>query len=140
MLQSCNKLFIKLALFACLCFVISGQPVWGSGDWLFDLEQALKEAKSQKKMVLVDITAEWCRFCTKMNVEIFQKNEFRKIVSDTYVLVSIDADQQREVVEKYAVQGLPTVVFLDLEGKEIHRIVGYRTYNEFMEELKKIKM
>lgn len=107
--------------------------------WLENLDDALKQAESEKKLVMVDFTATWCGWCTKLKEEVFQKDEFRQYVADKFVLVAIDADKNRDLVDKYGVQGFPTIMVVDSEGKEVHKIVGFKPLDGFIEELKTIQ-
>ena len=134
MIRKSRPMMTLVALFVVL-LLGSAQP---AAAWSVDLEASLKEAQAQNKMLLIDFYAEWCRFCTMMNTEVFQKKAFQELVADHFVLVSIDADQQRDIVQKYQVQGFPTVVFLDPAGEEIRRIVGYRTRDDFFAAIRSI--
>lgn len=107
--------------------------------WLDNLDDALKQAESEKKLVLVDFTATWCGWCTKLKEEVFSKDEFTQYVADKFVLVAIDADKNKELVDKYGVQGFPTIMVLDGEGKEVHKIVGFKPLDGFIEELKSVQ-
>lgn len=108
-------------------------------NWLDNIDEGLKQAAAQNKLLLVDFSASWCGWCTKLKEEVFEKQEFKNAVSDTFILVVVDTDANRELLEKYKIQGLPTIVIFDKEGKEIHRIIGFRKLDEFIKELELVK-
>jgi thioredoxin-like negative regulator of GroEL len=44
--------------------------------------------------------------------------------ADDLLRVKIDADKNRQVVQKYGVKGFPTVLFLDASGRKVDEFVG----------------
>lgn len=112
-------------------------PVLAEEGWLTNLDDGLKQAKAENKRVLVDFTATWCGWCTKLKNEVFDKKEFGDYAAEKLVLVSIDADQNRELVDQYKVSGFPTVMVLDGDGKVVDQIVGFKPLEGFLETLKK---
>ena len=125
---------VVLAVIGLLC-----TATFADEGWLDSFDDALKQAGSEKKLVLVDFTATWCGWCTKLKEEVFEKDEFKQYVADKFVLVAIDADKNRELVDKYGVNGFPTIMVLDEAGKEVHKIVGFKPLEEFIEELKTVQ-
>jgi thioredoxin-related protein len=105
----------------------------GELKWHTSLPDALKLAKKENKMVLVDFTgSDWCGWCIKLKKEIFDTKEFTEYAEKNLVLVEVDfprtkkqsAEVQKanqELQAKYKVQGYPTLVGLNGDGKEIWR-------------------
>jgi thiol:disulfide interchange protein len=98
--------------------------------WSTDVEAALALAKKDKKSVLVEFTgSDWCPPCIMMRKNVFSKKEFVEKASKNYVLVEIDlpradkalAARNQIVAEKYKIDGFPTVLLMDSEGKEFSR-------------------
>ena len=102
--------------------------------WVTDLDRAFARAKQEKKNVLVDFTGStWCPPCIEMREQVFSKKEFVDAAAKDFVLVELDfpEDQRTELraerekqAEKYRVEGFPTIVLFDSEGKEFHRFYG----------------
>jgi thiol-disulfide isomerase/thioredoxin len=67
---------------------------------------------------ILDFHAEWCPPCKQMRprVELLSKNN--------YPVRSIDVDEHPELAERYRIEGVPTFVVVDAEGKEIAREEG----------------
>ena len=42
-------------------------------------------------------------------------------------------------MSRYGVSGLPTIVFLNSSGQEIHRFVGYKSYSDVLREVETAK-
>ena len=121
-------------------------------DWLTDLPQAQARAKAEKKMVLLDFTgSDWCIWCVRLNQEIFSKPEFAEYAKKNLVLVEVDFprkkplnEQQKKVnralADKYKIEGYPTVILLDGDGRTVGQM-GYMRGGPgpFIAELEKLK-
>ncbi len=123
-----------LALLGCLALV---QARAADLPWTTDLPKALDQAKTEKKAVLLNFTgSDWCPWCIKFDKEVFSTSEFAQYAKDHLVLVLVDFPRKKELSaklheankalqKKYEVDGFPTYVVLNAEGKEIGRQVGY---------------
>jgi thioredoxin-related protein len=98
--------------------------------WQTDLDKAIEQAKKEKKSVLVEFTgSDWCPPCIAMRKNVFTKKEFIDAASKKFVLVELDfpqgdkelAEKNQPLAEKYKIEGFPTVVLLNSEGKEFTR-------------------
>jgi len=124
----------------------------GAEEWMTDLPKAQAKAKAEHKMVMLDFTgSDWCGWCIKLKGEVFSKPEFAEYAKKNLVLVEVDfprAKQQTEELkkanqslqEKYKIDGYPTIIVLDGEGKQVGQL-GYQTGGPkpFIAELDKLK-
>jgi len=104
--------------------------------WLTDLPQAKTKAKAENKLVLMDFTgSDWCFWCKKLNKEVLSTPEFVEYATKNLVAVELDFPQQkaqsaelkkanRELQQQYGIEGYPTIVVLDSEGKKVGTL-GY---------------
>jgi thiol:disulfide interchange protein len=101
--------------------------------WQTDLDKAIKQAKAEKKSVLVEFTgSDWCPPCIAMRKNVFTKKEFIEAAAKNFVLVELDfpqndkdlAEKNQPLAEQYQIDGFPTVVLLDSEGKEFTRFTA----------------
>jgi thioredoxin-related protein len=105
--------------------------------WATDLPKALEQAKTENKIVLLDFTgSDWCIWCMKFDNDVLSKPEFAAYAKTNLVMVMLDFPQakkqsdalkksNRELQKKFSVDGFPTYVVLNSDGKEIGRQVGY---------------
>lgn len=98
--------------------------------WSTDLEKAFKDAKEQKKAVLVEFTgSDWCPPCIAMRKNVFSKKDFVDAASKNYILVELDfpngdkavKEKNEPYAKKYNIEGFPTVILFNSEGKEFNR-------------------
>lgn len=117
--------------------------------WSTDLEKAFKDAKAQKKSVLVEFTgSDWCPPCIMMRKKVFSQKEFVSAASKDYILVELDfpngdletKKKNQPYAEKYEIEGFPTVILFNSEGKEFNRFFAsqYPSTDEFLAHLKKV--
>lgn len=129
---------MKITACASVMFVCLISAAFAAEEgWLTDFEQAKKEAAEKNRPILVDFSgSDWCGWCIKLESEVFSKKEFNDFAKDSLVLLQVDFPRRKEqtdeqkhanetLARRYAVQGLPTVLLLDAEGKELAR-TGYR--------------
>ncbi|ALZ76007.1 protein-disulfide reductase DsbD [Rheinheimera sp. F8] len=103
---------------------------------LADLDAQLLEAKAQNQFVMLDLFAEWCVACKEFEHITFAdggvKTEMAKIR-----LLRIDVtkatEQDQQVLDKFQVLGLPTLLFFAPNGSELttSRITGFMGPAEF---------
>jgi thioredoxin 1 len=70
---------------------------------------------------LWDFWATWCPPCKELKptIEALEKEYAGKIE-----IKSINVDENKDLAQKFKVQAIPTLVFLDAKGNELSRIVG----------------
>ena len=77
-------------------------------------------------MNILKFFGSWCNPCKTLN----------KSFKDAGIeYTSIDVDDNEELVDKYNVTSVPTVIVLDENGEEIGRFVGARSKDQLINEL-----
>jgi thioredoxin-related protein len=106
-------------------------------NWSTDLSKAQAQAKSDKKLVLLDFTgSDWCPWCIKFDNETLDTDKFAQYAKTHLELVLADFPNKKPqsdalkaanaaLKDKYKIDGFPTYVLLNADGKEIGRQVGY---------------
>jgi protein disulfide-isomerase len=115
----------------------NGQSASSDGlNWENNLDQAIEQAKKENKAVLVNFTgSDWCIWCKRLSSEVFQQKAFKDYADESLVLVMLDfprnieqsAETQaynRNLAQKYGIQGFPTILIFDNQGKMVGQ-TGY---------------
>ena len=82
-------------------------------------------------IVLVDFWASWCMPC-KMLAPVI--NEIAEEASDIAKVCKLNVDEQRDIVAKYSVRGIPTLILFK-NGKEVKRFVGVKTKGFYLKQI-----
>jgi thioredoxin-related protein len=105
--------------------------------WNNNLEKAVAIAKKENKAILINFSgSDWCKWCKRLNAEVFSQKEFINYAKKNLVLVNIDFPQytqqdpkvesyNREVAQMFRVQGFPTVVVID-KNQKLAAYTGYQ--------------
>lgn len=78
-------------------------------------QTAIEESK--KRLVLVDISADWCGPC---NVLMPILDRLSKEYAGEFLLAKVDADENMRIAGRYKVRGFPTVLAF-VNGEEVDR-------------------
>ncbi|HEV2390745.1 MAG TPA: thioredoxin family protein [Verrucomicrobiae bacterium] len=142
----------KIAVGLLACWV-AWQAGAAEGQWLTDLSKAQAQAKEQNKLVLMDFNgSDWCPPCKALRKNVFSSQDFLDYAKNHLVLVDVDfphekkqsAEQKKaneKLAQKYSIEGFPTVVVLNSDGKQLKKRVGYggESPKEFIAELQKLQ-
>ena len=96
--------------------------------WIKSLDKAFKEAKKQKKILVVDFFATWCGPCKALDRQTFSDPRVTKLLGDSFVAAKIDVDTDRVGAAKHNIQAMPTLVFFSPAGEPIARFEGAQDF------------
>lgn len=124
-------------LLTLLALVVTATALRAADAWSTDFAAATAEAKKNNRPLLLDFTgSDWCGWCIKMKKESLDKKDFLTWAKDNVVLVEVDFPNSKPqtaelkksndaLQKKYKVDGYPTFVLIDADGKELGRVEGY---------------
>lgn len=123
--STCLFLACSATAFACVAADTETPMKWES-----DVASALEKAKQEGRPLFIMMTAEWCGPCkhleqTTLSTEIVQ--------SALKQYVCVKAYEDKELEEKYGLNGYPTLLFIDSDGERVHhRTSGSRPVGPFL--------
>lgn len=103
-------------------------------EWLTVFEEAMDEARDRDRPVMIDFYTDWCSWCKTLDTSTYIDAAVTKR-AEGFISLKIDADGQRPLAARYKVGAFPTILFINTEGIEIHRVVGFRPAVDFLKEM-----
>jgi thiol-disulfide isomerase/thioredoxin len=121
-------------------FLLLANGTNGPLKWETDWKQTLKTAAANKQPVLMDFYTDWCPPCKKLAAVTFKDdkmiNYFNK---ENYVMIKVNPEKDREAESKFKVYSYPTLLIFNPNGKEIDRLLGFKTTGEMIKALEDLK-
>ncbi len=123
-------------------FVLRGPGV----TWMPYSDKLLEEANRIAKPVIIDFYADWCAPCRELDEVTFHDPEIVKQGKRDFIMIKVDLTRKgnsthEKLLHQYGVKGVPTVVFLDRQGKERHdlRLVDFLPADQFLIRMAELK-
>jgi thiol:disulfide interchange protein DsbD len=140
------KTITGMAGLAFATFLLGSWIMLGPGvAWQPYSEPIIAEAQKSSKPVIIDFYATWCTPCRELEIVTFHNPEVVRQAED-FVMVKVDVTHKgnplhERLLDQYRVKGVPTVVFLDGQGREHPdlRLVDYLPPEQFLLRMARIK-
>ncbi len=128
-------------------FLVASWAMRGPGvTWNPYSDEILKEAQNLKKFVIIDFYATWCTPCREIEEVTLHDPLVVKQAGSDFVMVKVDVTKggnplHERLLQQYEVKGVPTIVFLDTDGKERRdlRLVDYIPSDQFLGHMAALK-
>jgi len=116
-----------------------GSEVKESGvktEWI-GFDQAMARAAAENRYVIIDFSTEWCKWCKVMLAKTYTDPLVVKAIQEKFLAVPIDGESsekinylgktvtQSDFTLNMKVEGFPTTIFMDSEGKVLEKRAGY---------------
>lgn len=116
-----------LAIVLMIYLLAAAAPAVTAGEagiaWQAWSEAVFEQARAQRRLVLLDLTADWCQFCKKMDATTYRDDGVVALIHRDYIAVRIDEKDHPELAQRYP--GRPTTVVFDADGNELIHKSGY---------------
>jgi thioredoxin:protein disulfide reductase len=113
----------------------------GTIQWSPYSEAMLAQASREAKPIFIDFYADWCAPCKELDVQTFSDPE---VVAQSHRFVMLKVDltssnnpQAEALRQKYQAKGVPTLVFLKPDGREMPelRVTGFEPKKSFLDKM-----
>jgi thiol:disulfide interchange protein DsbD len=106
-----------------------------------DVEREVAAANAAGKTVMLDFFADWCVACFEFAKYTFPTPSVQAQLSNTVLLqadVTANDEADLALLEKYAIKGLPSILFFDKTGNELtqQRVTGFMKADAFADHVK----
>ncbi len=137
--QTAKTIFLVSALIVVLMLgscAKESEPAATAGGvgWLLSMEEAVARAEKQDRPIMIDVYADWCGWCKRLDSDTYADDDVIARAGE-FVSLKLDADANRSIMSQYGIGGLPTILFIGADGKEIHRVIGYKPPAEFVRDM-----
>ncbi|HEU0126516.1 thioredoxin domain-containing protein [Flavobacterium sp.] len=128
----------KIATVLVLLLVIPKLSAQGISFEHSTFKEVLAKAKAEKKLVFMDCFTTWCGPCKMMAKEIFPQQNVGDYMNANFVSIKMDMEKGEgiELTKTYEVSAYPTLLFMDADGKVVHRATGAEKAEDFIEQAK----
>ncbi len=118
-----------------LLFFLSIAAMPAKATQWYTYEEGILASTTMEKPVFIEFYADWCPPCIAMEEGTYPDP---RVISELegFVAVKVDTQKRIDIESKYGIAYYPTIVFLDPEGKEVSRHVGYLGPEEMVEVIK----
>jgi thiol:disulfide interchange protein len=101
------------------------------------LAESLAKAKTEKKLVIVEVAAIWCGTCRKLDNQVFANEKVRKAINERFIFSRLEFEsiEGTEFLEKNNAVGFPTLWLLGEDGNVIKRLNVTFSPDEFLSQL-----
>jgi len=106
--------------------------------WRPTIEVAVEEAARAGKPILIDVYADWCPWCRRIQQEVYTDSTLAAYVNARFIPVRLNGEIQSdtlrfrgyvissaELARALGVEGYPTTAFLDAESEFLTRLPGF---------------
>ena len=94
-------------------------------QWKTWTPEVFEQARREGRLVLVDLVAEWCAFCKKMDAVTYRDPRVLATIGQSYIPVRADPERHPQLPQRFIDYGRPSTIILAADGTEIIKKQGY---------------
>ncbi|MDI6828190.1 MAG: DUF255 domain-containing protein [Armatimonadota bacterium] len=92
--------------------------------WMDWTNEAFAKAERENKLILLNISANWCHWCHVMDRTTYADPIVTRIITERFIPIRVDGDKRPDIQDRYLLGGWPTTAILTPNG----RILNGSTY------------
>lgn len=106
-----------------------------SVSWRTSYQRAEEESNRDGKLLLVKVSATWCGPCRQMKQLTFADSRVVEILRSDFVALSIDADEQPDLVAGFHVEAFPTTIIVGPDRQVLKKLKGFQSADSLLSTL-----
>ena len=127
------KIVILFFLIIGFSFKNNNQYPWFNGDY------ELAKTVAGNRLIMLDFYSDWWGACNRLDAEVFKNSQVIELSKEFISLkLDVNIDQNHILSNMYNVSNIPQNIFVDKNGNEVGRIVGFYPSDVFIEKVEKI--
>ncbi len=99
-------------------------------------QATFERAQAEKRIILINVVAEWCHWCHVMEETTYADPEVARLLRDHFVTIRVDSDARPDVSERYRAWGWPATAVLTPDARPVTELRGYKNPETFAEFLR----
>lgn len=134
-----RKFVLLVGMILIACYTGQAQGIeFTKGTW----EEVLAKAKTENKVVFVDVYTQWCGPCKNVAKNVFPQKKVGDLYNARFVNYQVDAESPggKEFVKQYPVEGYPTFFFINAEEQVVYKFMGAKNVDGFLQEAEMVTM
>jgi thioredoxin-related protein len=118
--------------------------VAAANEQFVNYAEAVKKAKAENKLVLVDIYTDWCVWCKRMDKDVYANEAVQAEMNKYFVAAKLDAESEAkhpfrngeaseiDIAKNLQASGYPTTAFVTADEQLIRILPGYMKAPDFV--------
>ena len=133
-------LILLVNLFGIPLYAVKKAP--GNLNWISNWQQAIKVAKTQEKLIVLDLYTNWCGWCKIMDVKTYGDPSVIQDLGPKYVWLRLNAETDqdgRQAQKRFRILEYPATLLIDPEEQLFEKTSGFLTSEQLKKVLNKSK-
>ncbi|MGO8672087.1 MAG: thioredoxin family protein [Capsulimonadaceae bacterium] len=109
----------------------------GGIPWNSDLQTAVEYSRANHRLMMVDVYTDWCEWCKKLDSDVYTDPSIIREARN-FIPLKLNAETSPggpQFAKEHSVDGYPTIIFMDADGREVNRIGGYESVSGFLSDM-----
>ncbi len=107
--------------------------------WVSDLPTAQRHAAASGKLILLHFWSSTCPPCRFMNERVFPNRQVIQIISQNFVPVKVNVEQNPQIAKQFGVSAVPTCFILTPSGEVLQKWVGASEPPRYVQQLTEVQ-
>ena len=86
--------------------------------------ESFEKAKSQNKMILVDVGMEGCTACRWMDEITYADENVIRLINEHFIAIQVDSEARPDIGERYSDWAWPATIFMRPDGEQVAALAG----------------